>query len=161
MSAPNKRRPLRTVIAILVIALILVAIVRFGVAPSLQATIVQHTYGNDVTITISGTGTLSKAEVSVYIFSENTTIRVFIINVIIDSMNYRESFPYSASVTLPNTDLPRTIEVQTFYDTGDFQFLRTHQNVSVKIVIAGAWSMGSTSFGTTEMSTELCCIQPF
>jgi len=144
-----------------VIALVLIAVIRFGLAPNAQATMVQHTYGNDITISFSGFGSLSKAEVSVYIFSGETTLRVFIINVIIESMNYRESFPYSASVTLPHIDLPRTIEVQTFYDTGNFQFLKTHQNVSVRVVIVGAWSMGSTSFGTTEISTELCCIQPF
>jgi hypothetical protein len=122
---------------------------------------VQHTYGNDIIISISGLGTLSEAEVSVYIFSGDTILRVFVINVIIDSMDYRESFPYSASATLPNIDLPRTVEVQTFYDTGDFQFLRTHPNPSVRVVMAGGWSLGSMNFGTTEFSTELCCIQPF
>jgi hypothetical protein len=122
---------------------------------------IQHTFGNDISISISGVGTLSLGEVSVYIFSEGTTIRVFIVNVVIEGMNYRESFPYSASVTLPNMSLPKTVLVQTFYDTGDFQFLRSHQNVAVRVVIEGVWSLDSMNFGSSQLSTEICCIQPF
>lgn len=161
MSTRTRRKRVTTVVAIIVIALIAFAIFRYSVAPTLHATMIQHTFGNDISISISGIGTLVRGEVSAYIFSGGTTIRIFIVNVVIEEMDYRESFPYSASATLPTMSLPKTVLVQTFYDTGDFQFLRTHQNVAVRVVIEGVWSLGSMNFGPNHLSTEICCVQPF
>jgi hypothetical protein len=128
--------------------------------PKAQVSMVQHTFGDDISILISGYGNLSDTSVMVLILAGSVSLRVPIINVRIPSINYQVGLPYSASATLPAVGLPQTFDVQTFFDTGNFDFLRTHQNVTVRVVVDGVWAVGSASFGTIQFSADTCCVQP-
>jgi hypothetical protein len=130
------------------------------VIPNEEITMIQHTFGDDISISISGYGNLSNATAIVYVLSGSTSLRVPIITVRIDSLNYQASLPYSASAALPTLGLPQTLEVQTFFDTGNFQFLRLHQNVTVRVVVNGLWSLASTNFGNIQISADTCCVRP-
>lgn len=93
--------------------------------PTAGARMIQHTFGDDVMISMSGYGTLSKASVAAFLVSGQTSMRVAILFVRIESMNYQVGLPYSATASLPTLELPRTVEVQTFFDQGNFDLLRT------------------------------------
>lgn len=161
MSGRRPNRRILIVLAVFILIVVLVTVSRFALTPSAQFTMVQHTFGNDLSLSLSGFGTLSKALVSVYLVSGDTSVRIFIVNVRVESLNYRESFPFSASVTLPNLDLPQNVWIQTFYDRGDFDFLKSHANPTVRVVIEGTWIAGSANLGAVTITSEACCIQPF
>ncbi len=159
--ATRSRRGLLIALAvILVVIVVLASIFRYIAMPNAQLTMIQHTFGDNISISISGYGNLTEASVIVYILSGSTSLRVPIINVRIDNLNYQESLPYSASASLPTLILPQTVGVQTFFDTGNFDFLRSHQNVTVRVTVDGVWSLASTSFGTVHVSADTCCVQP-
>jgi len=136
------------------------SVIRYIVMPNAQVSMVRHTFGDDISILISGYGNLSDTSVIVLILSGSASLRVPIINIGIPSINYQASLPYSASANLPAAGLPETVNVQTFFDTGNFNFLRTHQNVTVRSVVDGVWTLASTSFGAVRFTADTCCVQP-
>jgi hypothetical protein len=160
LTTSSRRRLLITFAVILVVVVALASVFRFGAMPNAQATMIQHTFGDDISISISGFGNLSDASLIVYILSGTSSLRVPIINLRIEAMGYEQSLPYSASATLPTLGLPQTVEIQTFFDDGNFDFLRTHQNVSVRVVVVGTWNLASTNLGSIQFSTDTCCVQP-
>lgn len=160
LTTKGRRGLLITLAVILVVVVLLASVFRFVAMPNAQVTMIQHTFGDNISVSISGFGNLSDASIIVYILSGSNSLRVPIINLRIEAMSYQQGLPYSASASLPTLALPQTVEVQTFFDEGNFNFLRTYQNVSVRVVVAGTWSLASTSLGSIQFSADTCCVQP-
>ena len=75
LTTRSRRGLLIALAVILVVIVVLASIFRYIAMPNAQLTMIQHTFGDNISISISGYGNLTEASVIVYILSGSTSLR--------------------------------------------------------------------------------------